>query len=73
MMKRLKKVLPRPLASTLLFMLLDLKPQAYAWPIIIYSKQDISQLRDDCKTFVENLFDNSGYTVFSIFSKTVSM
>ena len=37
-----------------LFTLLDLKPHAYAWPIIFYSKHDISQLRDECKTFVEN-------------------
>ena len=37
-----------------LFMLLDLNPQAYAWPIIVYSKQDMSQLCDDCKTFVKS-------------------
>ena len=30
-----------------LFMLLDLKLQAYAWPIMIYSKQDMSQLHDN--------------------------
>ena len=47
-----------------LFMLLDLKPQANAWPIIVYSKKDISQLRDERKTFVEKLFDNSGHTFF---------
>ena len=33
-----------------------------AWLIIIYSKQDISRLRDEYKTFVEKLFDNSGHT-----------
>ena len=57
-----------PLASILLFlMLLDLKP--YAWPIIIYSKQDISQLRDECKALVEKLFGNSEYTFSSIYPK----
>ena len=50
-------------------MLLNLKPQAYAWPIIVYSKQDISQLRDECNTFVEKLFDNSGHNISSIFLK----
>ena len=53
-----------------LFTFLDLIPQAYAWPIIVYSKKDISQLRDECKTFVEKLFDNSGHTFSSTFQKT---
>ena len=46
-----------------LFMLLDLKPQAYAGPIIVYSKQDVSQLRDNRKAFVEKLLDNSAHTL----------
>ena len=43
------------------FMLLDLKTQAYAWLIIVYSKQDILQ------DISGKLFDNSGHTLYSIF------
>ena len=41
----------------------------YAQPIIVYGKQDISQLHDKCNTFVEKLFDNSGHTFSTIFLK----
>ena len=41
-------------------MILDPKPWANAWPIIVYSKQYISQLRDQYKTFVEVIWQLPG-------------
>ena len=35
-------------------MVLDVKPGAKVGPIIIYSKQDMLQLHDECKTALEN-------------------
>ena len=55
-MKRMRKI-PALASSLQLFMLLDLKRQAYAWPIVVYSKQDMWQLwmQDICGM----LFDNN--------------
>ena len=43
-----EKTDPAPASSKYpnLFMLLNLKPRAYAGPIIVYSKQDMPQLHD---------------------------
>ena len=55
-----------------LFMLLNLKPQAYAWPIIVFCKHDSAQLHDKCskemslacKTFVKIYFKTLGISLF---------
>ena len=44
-----------------IFMLLDLKPRAYAWPIIVYSKQVMSQ----CNMYDVYLF-NMLFTKFRL-------
>ena len=46
-----------------------LNHRAYAWPIIVYSKQDISQLPWRMQYIFGKLFGNSGHTFSSIFLK----